>query len=147
MNEKWEKANLSGKTKEEAVDESLTAALLRQSPHFISAPTPPVLNKSLTEITQGANVVEIEQNQSLFVRASAPIVKFVTTQEGIAALEKIREDTIRILGTGIASPFVHIWDSTSRNTFELRVLQPKFIPSRYQIRQQETYEKSRSFKI
>ncbi len=147
LNEKWEKTNLSGKTKEEAVDESLTAALLRQSPHFISAPTPPVLNKSLTEIGQGTNVVEIEQNQSLLVRASTPVVKFVATEEGIASLETVSADTIRILGTGIGSTFVHIWDSTSRSTFELRVLQPKFIPSRYQIRQQEAYEKSRSFKI
>ncbi len=147
LNEKWEKSNLSGETKEDAVDKSVTSALLRQSPHFVSAPIPLVLNKSLAEITQGGNVLEIEQNQSLFVRASTPIVKFVATEEGIVSLETIRGDTLLILGTGIGSTFVHIWDSTGRSTFELRVLQPKFIPSRYQIGQQEAYEKSRSFKI
>ena len=129
LNEKWEKTNVSGKTKEDMVDKSFTAALIRQSPHFVSAPTPPVLNKSLVEIMQGANVVEIEQNQSLLVRASTPVVKFVATEEGIASLETVRADTLRILGTGIGSTFVHIWDSTGRSTFELRVVQPKFIPS------------------
>ncbi len=147
LNEQWEKSSLSGKTKEQALDESFNQSLNRQSLSIVGTPPPPAKRMTLAGIVQTGNTVEIEQNQTLFVKANAAIIKFLATDEGIAVLETVDADTLRIAGTGIGSTFIHIWDPLGRSTFELRVVQPRFTPSKSQIQMAEEFERSRSFKL
>ena len=147
LNDKWEKSNLLVKTKADALDEGFKTALSKETPPIIGPPPALSINRTLAEIIQGNNTLEIDLNQSLFVKTGGAIVKFVSTDEGIVSMETASSDTLRILGRGIGSTFVHIWDSKGRNTFEIRVLQPAFVPSRYQINQMESSEKSRTFKL
>ena len=147
LNEKWEKSNLLTKTKSEALEEGFKSALSKQVPNLIGPPPAAPISRSLSAIVHGNSTVEIELNQSLFLKTNSPIVKFVSTDEGIVTMETISADTLRILGSAVGTTFIHLWDSQGRNTFQLRVVGPKFVPSAYQIRQTEAIEKSRSFKI
>lgn len=147
LNEKWEKSNPIAKTKAQALDEGFMAALSKETPNIIGPPPAPSIIRNLNEITQANNTIEIELNQSLFVKANGAVIKFLATDEGIVLMETASSDTLRILGSGIGTTFIHIWDSKGRNTFEIRVVGPKFVPSKYQINRIEALEKSRSFKI
>ncbi len=148
LNDRWQKANESGQTKKEALESGFSSALAQQSfssPTLI--PTPPSITRDLIEISQQGNTFQLELGQSLFVKDSNGIVKFVATDEGIVSFETINSNTLRIGGSGIGKTFVHIWDSKGRTTFEMWVIPPKFIPTASQLRQIETMEKSRSFSL
>lgn len=151
LNERWEKSVVSGKTKQEALNDGFTSALssqsFSQSSPGISTPVAPAIKKTLSEVTLSSLVTEIEQGQSLFVRANSTIVKFIPTEEGIVLTETIGTDTIRIEGIQIGNTFIHVWDSQGRKTFSVRVIPPKYEISRYQLSQTEIAEKTRSFKL
>ncbi len=147
LNEKWEKSNLLAKEKGEALDQSFKSALSTEASSIAGPPPAASITRSIDEILQSNNATEIELNQSLFVKTNGAIVKFLATDEGIVSMETANSDVLRILGSGIGTTFVHLWDSKGRNTFEVRVIGPKFVPSKYQISQTEALEKSRSFKF
>src|SRR3989338_4186736 len=147
LNEKWEKANLAGQTKDQAVEDEFGSVLSKQTANLIGPPPAPAIKRTLAEIMQTGNLVEIEMNQTLFVKSTSGIIKFVATDEGIAAFETVSADTLAIFGSNVGSTFAHVWDAEGRHTFALRVRTPTFIPSRYHISQIEAFEKSRSFKF
>src|SRR3989338_257909 len=146
LHERWEKSNLSGKTKKDAIEEGFTSAFSAQAPESSKTIVLPQLRKSLAEVAQ-TGPVEIEQGQSLYLTASGGILKFVSTDDGIVVLETENSNTLRIIGTRIGRTFIHIWDSSRRHTFELKVNQPTFVFTREQIQKMQQFEKSRPFKI
>ena len=147
MNEKWEKANLSAKTKGEALDEGFHAALSKEAAPIIGPPPARPITRTLAEIIQSNQTIEIELNQTLLVKTGSPIVKFIATDEGIVSMETVNADILGIVGKGVGSTFLHLWNADGRKTFEIRVVGPKFIPSKYYLDQIERFEKSRPFKI
>gem|GEM_PF-1068565 len=146
LSDKWEKANASGKTRTSALEDSFGQALAEQPRSPTGFPTPPPIRKQISQLLTESPVIEIELNQSLDVRVPG-IVKFVSTDEGILAMETTDRDLLRITGIQVGSTFLHIWDASGRHTFELRVIPPKIIPTAYQERQIEAFEKSRPFRL
>ncbi len=150
FNERWNKSNLGPKTnKTTALEEGFSTAISSQNTLFLipGAPPPPVVRRTLGEIISVGGTVEIELNQTLLVEQIGGLIKFVTTDEGIATLENVNSEILKIMGTGIGSTFVHIWNAAGRNTFALRVLPPKLVTSQYQLRQLEAFEKNRAFRF
>lgn len=150
LNDKWEKSNAASTTgKKDAVEQGFSSALKNNTTGILSSGLiqPPAITRTLSQLATENQTTEIQINQSIFVKSSTGIVKFIATNEGIVSMESIGQDTLRIVGTGIGRTFVHIWSATSRNTFEVQVMPPTIAISAEQLKRIETFEKTRSFKL
>ena len=146
LNKRWENRNSEGISKKDALDQGFSSALFRGVSNVTQTPSV-VIKRTLAEIIGQSQTVRIDQHQTLLVKANGDIVKFVSTDDGIATLETASSDTLRIVGTGVGSTFVHIWDVHGRNTFQLQVAVPPLIFSSAQVEKIQALEKSRSFKL
>lgn len=141
---RWDKT-AAGKTKESAIDQGFRSALPSSSVSL--NPAPPLLQKNLSEIISAARTEEIELNQQLVLQSDSAIAKFVATEEGIVGMESLPGNKFQIVGRSIGTTFVHVWNAAGRSTFEIRVQPPVFRPSVEQLRQQDLYDRTRSFKV
>ncbi len=150
FNEQWRKESRSGTTKAQALSDTFSSALLGSavaSGTSTGMPAPSSISRSLRDICSAGGTVEIEQNQSLFLKLDTPVVKFISTDDGIVVMDTVESSTLRIAGSGVGSTFVHVWDESGRKTFSLRVKQPKVLPNLRMEKQIELYEKTRPFKF
>ena len=150
LNDRWVKENKPQKSgKDKAVEESFSRAFqgrtLREED--IRIPAAPTLRRSLEEVLSTQGTLEIELNQVLILERIGGLLKFVATDEGLVTLENVDSETLKLLGSGIGSTFVHVWNSAGRTTFALRVIPPKIIASQSQIRERQALEKTRSFRL
>lgn len=150
LQDQWTKANKPQKNdKEKAVEEGFAKAFRNRYVREDSIPviTSPPIYRSLQEVMSSPGGIEIEFNQTMLITGIGGLVKFITTEEGIATLENVDPNTLKVQATGIGSTFVHVWNAQGRSTFALRAIQPKISVSREQIRQREVLEKNRPFHI
>jgi len=150
LQEQWSKDNKPPKlNKDKAVEEGFSKAFRDRYVREGSAPVlaAPLQRRSLQEAVSAPAGVEIEFNQTLLITDIGTLVKFVATDEGIVTLENVDSDTLKILATGIGTTFIHVWNTQGRSTFTLRAIQPRITISREQLRERETIEKSRPFRI
>lgn len=148
--ERWAKENKTQKSgKDKALEESFSNAFQNRTVRSedIRVPAAPTLRRSLAEILSAGGTFELEMNQVLIIDRIGGLLKFVATDEGLVTLENVDSETLKLIGTGIGSTFVHVWNSSGRSTFALRVLPPKIIASRSQDREREALEKTRSFRL
>ncbi len=149
LNERWAKENVAPKTSPQAaIEEVFSKAAESQNTNYMTpgAPPPPSLRRTLAELA-GAGTVEVEVGQSLFVEDIGGLVKFVTTDEGIATVESVNTETLRILGSEVGSTFLHIWNAAGRKTLPLRILPPKLSATPFRIRETDKFEKTRPFRL
>jgi hypothetical protein len=148
--DRWDKQNgkVNGPAKKEAVEQSFAEALTRtgQTGGFSQAP-PPRLRLTLSGIRAMGNVVELETGQELRLEHTSEIVKFVPTDEGIVVLARPEPKALYAVGAAPGRTFVHVWDASDRQTFEVRVIPQKIRGLTYADIQRDVIEKSRSFKI
>ena len=150
LNDKWEKANASSAVaKKAAIEQGFSSALEKSTDGIAHGgfAEPPAITRTLSDLVSQGQTIEIQLKQSLFIKSPNDIVKFVTTSEGIVSLETVGQNTLRILGTGIGRSFVHIWNASGRNTFEIQVISPVVPLSSQQLEQIEKFEKTRPFKF
>ncbi len=157
LQDQWTKANKPQKTgKDQAVEEGFSKAFRNRyvRDENIPALTSPLVHRTLQEIISTPGGIEIEFNQTLLISGIGGLIKFIATDEGIVTLENVDSNTLKVQATGIGSTFVHVWNlpagqasAPRRSTFSLRATQPTIVPNREQIRNRETIEKSRPFRI
>ncbi len=147
LNQRWEKANASGTTKKEAVEQSFAEAMIFKAQGYPELPLSPPLKSDLAALGRQQRVVQLALGQSLIAAADNDILKFIATTESIVVLETLGSRTLRVLATGIGRTFIHVWDSEKRSTFEVWVIAPVFVPSFQDVRQTEAFEKSRPFRL
>lgn len=149
LNDRWEKANAAPATSKKTALEQGFGNALEKTSFKTSAglPEPPVLKRILSQLARDNQTVEIQLNQSLYVQASSGVTKFIATNEGIVSLETVGEGNVRLVGVGIGRTFVHIWDVSGRNTFEVQVIPQTIVLSSTQLRRIEAFEKTRSFRL
>lgn len=149
LSDRWEKQNLSGKTRKEALDDGFRSALYtNEAGNVLNTPPPPeTLRRTFPQIASSGNAIEIEDGQTLLVSSPSPITKFVTTQEGVVTLESPKPDALSVTGTGLGRTFVHAWNAEGRHTFEVSVRIRRYAPTASQRRRTEEIERNRSFKV
>ena len=149
LKDQWANNKPEKTDKNSAIEEGFSKAFQNRTvrEENIGVVTLPPVRRTLQEAVSASGGVEIEFNQTLIVDGIGGLVKFITTDEGLAILENVDADTLKILGTGIGTTFVHVWNPQGRSTFTLRVTQPKVTVSREQVRQRETLDKSRPFRL
>lgn len=139
---------MNGPAKEEAIEQSFAEALKRTgSAGGFSQSMPPRLRLTFSDIRTMGNAVELETGQELYLKHTSDIVKFVSTDEGIVVLERAEPVVLTLSGAAPGRTFVHVWDASNRQTFEVRVIPQKIRGLTYADLQRDTIEKTRSFKI
>ncbi len=151
LNERWAKNAQSGKTKDEALGDTFTTALAnRAAKSGASASTIPTalpITRTIGDVLSAGNTIEVEHNQTLFLRFPTPVLKFLATDDGVVTMDTVEASILRIVAIQIGSTFIHVWDESGRKTFTLRVVQPKYAPNRLLESQAEILDRSRSFKF
>jgi len=143
LNDRWEKAQSSGLTKQEAVDSGFAAALANP-PQRIQGPVSLPIRRNLVQLAQ--QHIDLEINQSLVVTANG-LVKFFSTTDGVVAMQTLDTNTLQVVGTHFGNTFVHVYDAAGRTTFEVQCIPPTYTLTTSQIRKVEEAEKTRSFHV
>jgi len=145
LNDRWEKAAATGKSREDAMDEGFARAIQRSDASIVSSlPVSPPLRRTLSQIEQSR--VELEFERSLLVSANG-ILKYLATDAGRVVLSTADPNTLLIKAIGIGPTFVHVWDAAGRHSFEIQVTPPTYTLTNNQVRNLEAAEGLRPFRV
>lgn len=147
--ERWQKKDDGEPGKKEALEGAFRSSADKIASPSGSGALPPSLpvERTLTNIVQ-LGTFEIEVNQSLIIKSSAGIVKFISTTENIVMMETVDATTLRIIGKTAGRTFIHVWEEgNKRSTFELRVNPQRFVGLTYGDLQRDVLQKSRPFLV